>query len=217
VPRIEAKFAGSGHGSDRNGFLQMGKACTICRHNRRHQIEIALAHRVPLRVIAARFAVSLDAVGRHRRNHLSPAMVAAILAAQKPSEVDLEQLQRSEAEGLLSQLVAQRARLQQHADMALELGDVGRAIASERAITSNLELVAKLLGQLVQHHEVTRTSILISADYLQLRHAIVSALRPFPDAARAVGAALHALESEAAKDIGARKAPLTIEHEGATA
>jgi hypothetical protein len=39
------------------------------------------------------------------------------------------------------------------------------------------------------------------------------ALRPFPEAARAVGAALHQLESDAAKDITPRaaKAPLVID------
>jgi hypothetical protein len=49
---------------------------------------------------------------------------AAILAAQRPSEVDLEALQRNEPEGLLAQLVAQRARLQQQGELAMEMGDV---------------------------------------------------------------------------------------------
>ena len=116
-----------------------------------------------LRVLAQRFEVSPDALHRHRHKHLTPTMAAAILAAQQPSVVDLKALQRNEAEGLLSQLVVQRARLQQQSDLALELGNASGAIAAERAITSNLELVAKLLGTLMQRHEVTRTSILISA------------------------------------------------------
>ena len=150
---------------------------------------------------------------RHRHKHLSPQMMAAILAAQKPSEIDLEALQRSEAEGLLAQLVTQRARLQQQSDLALELGNASGAIAAERAITSNLELVAKLLGTIVQRHEVTRTSILISADYLELRQAIVAALRPFPEAARAVGSALHGIETNAARDITEHRRPLVLQAE----
>jgi hypothetical protein len=41
----------------------------------------------------------------------------------------------------------------------------------------------------------------------------VNALQPFPEAARAVGAALHALESKAAADItaNASKRPLMLE------
>jgi hypothetical protein len=194
-----------------------GKRCSICAHPKRHQIEIGLTHHVPMRALAIRFECSQDAIHRHRTNHLTPQMRAAILAAQRPSAVDLEQLQRSESEGILAQLVTQRARLQQHSDLALELGNGAIAIAAERAITGNLELVARLLGTLVQRHEVTRTSILISADYLQLRQSIVTALRPFPDAAMAVGKALHDLEAQAAKTIAARagsgKAPLVIEAE----
>src|SRR5947209_8173910 len=88
--------------------------CTVCKHDRRHQIEVALTHGMSRRVIARRFGVGEFAIGRHARNHLSAAMRAAILTAERPSAVDLEQLQRTEAEGLLSQLVVQRARLQQH-------------------------------------------------------------------------------------------------------
>ena len=167
----------------------------------------------PTRVLAARFNVSQHALHRHRHNHLTPQMAAAILAAQKPSEVDLEQLQASESEGLLAQLVAQRARLQSFSEMALDMGDVAGAVRVERVVTGNLELVSKLLGMLVQRHEVHSTSILVSHDYLELRATIVKALQPFPDAARAVGAALHGLESRAASDIteSAKRRPLLLE------
>jgi len=190
-----------------------GTACSICQHAKRHLIEIGLTHHVPLRVLARRFECSPDALQRHRHNHLTPQMMAAILVAQKPSEIDLETLERGEAEGLLAQLVTQRARLQQHSDLSLELGNAAGAVAAERAITSNLELVAKLLGSIVQRHSTTHTSILISADYLTLRAAIVGALRPYPDAARAVGSALHGIETDAAKAITASKRPLILEHE----
>jgi hypothetical protein len=168
-------------------------------------------HRVPTRVLTKRFGVSKDALSRHRRRHLSPQQAAALLAAHKPTPVDLEKLQASESEGLLAQLIAQRARLQTYAEQALELGDPKAAVSVERGITANLELVAKLLGQLVQQHEVRSTSILVSPDYIALRHAIVKALQPFPEAARAVGAALHVLESKAATDITEASKPLLIE------
>jgi hypothetical protein len=188
--------------------------CSICNHPKRHQLEIGLTYKVPKPALARRFGVSTDALFRHARNHLSPQVKAAILGGDKRSAVDLEALQISESEGLLSQLVVQRARLQQHSDLALELGDIKAAVAVENAITTNLTLVAKLLGQLVQHHEVRRTSILISADYLQLRSALLKALRPYPEAARAVGHALHALESAAAEDItAAGKSSPVIEHQ----
>lgn len=66
---------------------------------------------------------------------------------------------------------------------------------------------------IVQRHDVRSTSLLISADYLAVRQAIVNALRPFPEAARAVGAALQQLESQAADTITQRagKPPLVID------
>ena len=136
-----------------------------------------------------------------------------MLTALRPSEIDLEALQRSESEGLLASLQTQRARLLLLGQMAFEAGEVHAACNVERATTANLELVSKLLGQLVTHHQVTHTSILISSDYLTLRAAIVRALRPYPEAARAVGSALAELETQAAKDITDSKRPLLLEAE----
>lgn len=195
------------------GMGRRGPRCTVCAHPKRHLIEVGLAYGVPIRQLAARFdGVSPHAVHRHRHNHLSPAQAAAILCALKPSEIDLEALQRSESEGLLGQLVSQRARLMKHSEIATQMGAPAVAISAENAIQSNLSLVAKLLGQLVTRHEVKHTSLLISPDYIKLRQAITVALLDFPDAARAVAAALHALEDEAgeAMKAGASK-PLLIE------
>ena len=186
-----------------------GPKCSICTHKARHAIEVGLAHGIAHNALARRYGVGSDAVGRHAANHLSPAMRAAILTAQKPSAIDLEALQASELEGLLTQLVHQRARLQQHVEMAVEFGDIKAAVTAEGAITSNLALVGKLLGMIVQRHDVRSTSLLISADYLAVRQAIVDALRPYPAAAQAVGAALHRLETQAAADITQRAAAKT--------
>ena len=69
-------------------------------------------HRVPVRVLARRFDIPKTTIFRHRRLHMPAQLVAAIAMTQRPTEVDLEALQRSESEGLLGSLVGQRARLQ---------------------------------------------------------------------------------------------------------
>jgi len=194
----------------------LATTCTVCLHPKRHSIEVGLVYRVPARVLARRFDISARALYRHRSNHLSPQIAASILSARKPTEIDLAALQASEAEGLLAQLVTQRARLHIHSEMCAKVGNFAAATSAERAITANLELLGKLLGQFVQLHETKHTSLLISPDYLQLRQALIEALRPFPEAALAVGRALHLLESEAATDITRAangKAPLLIEAE----
>src|SRR5262249_31024454 len=140
-----------------------------------------------------------------------------ILTATAPSKIDLEQLKISESEGLLGSLLAQRARLQQHAEAALECGSVHVAVAAEGKITENLRLVSQLLGQLTQVHEV-RHSVLVSPDYLRLRQVLIETLGPYPDAALAVGQALHQLEAQATKDIEQRardeKRPLVTRRYG---
>jgi hypothetical protein len=192
-----------------------GSPCSICRSKFRHQVEIGLTHGISAPVLAKRFALSRDAILRHSKNHLTPTQRAAILAAQRPSEIDLDALRQTESEGLLGHLVTQRARLQKYGDTAFEFGDVKGAVAVESAIVNNLNLTARLLGQLVQVHDVRHTSLLVSPDYLRMRAALVDALRPFPEAARAVGAALHRLESDAARNItnAGKPAPAVIEHQ----
>jgi hypothetical protein len=195
-------------------MAKTGPQCQVCRHPKRDLIELGLMLGRSLQTLQRRFGLkSTWPLHNHKHRHMTPAQKAAILTCLNPSEIDLEQLQRFESEGLLGALVGQRARLQQLVEMAMAHGSVSGCISAERAITSNLELVGKLLGQLVQHHHVRSTSILISPDYIKLRQAIVTALKPFPEAQRAVGHALHQLESEAAEDIANSKKPLLIEAE----
>lgn len=194
------------------------RPCTICTSEHRHAIEIGLVHLVPAPALAAKFEVSAHAILRHAKNHLSPQMRASILAAEPRTDpIDLEELRTRESEGLLSNLIAQRARILIKGEKALELGDVKASIAAEGAYGASLMLTAKLLGQLVQHHSVQHTSLLVSSDYLRFRTVLVEALRPFPEAARAIAAVLHRLESEAATDITAsakrKPTPVLIEHE----
>lgn len=193
-----------------------GVPCTVCASKNRAQVDIGLVHKVPARALAARFDLSKDAIARHRA-HLSPVQRAALLTASRtPTAIDLEQLRTTESEGLLSQLVAQRARLQQCAELALELADVRASVSAESGITANLALVGKLLGQLVTRHDVRHSSVLLSPDYVRLRQALILALRPHAAAARAVSEALHRIEMEAATEIADSakpvQSPKVIEH-----
>jgi hypothetical protein len=188
-----------------------GPTCKVCGSEQRHLIELGLVHRIPVRVLARRFDIPKSTVFRHRRMHMPAQLVAAIAMASHPSELDIEQLQRSESEGMIGALVGQRARLQMLSEMAFEAGEINAATTVERAITQSLELTSRLLGMIVQRHDVRSTSILISADYLELRGTILMALKPYPEAARAVGAALAKLELGAAQTITESKKPLLLE------
>jgi hypothetical protein len=182
----------------------MGAKCSCCSSPYRREIDLALVARVPCSVIGRRFGVSNDSVERHAKHHLSAVQAAALASAMRPSGIDLDALRESEGSSLLGQLLAQRANLQVIGQAAFEAGNHQAAIAAERAVTDNLDLLSKVLGLIITKHEVRSTSLLISPDYLALRHALVEALRPYPEAARAVGAALRLLEDKAADDIKAK-------------
>jgi hypothetical protein len=130
-----------------------------------------------------------------------------------PSAIDLEQLQRSESESLLATLISQRARLATMAEQALEANLPGIAVRCENAILNNLELVSRLLGQLVSRHEVTSRSILLTPDYLKLRAILIEELRRFPEIASRLAQRIAELEKEAANEIITRagNAPTLID------
>jgi hypothetical protein len=65
----------------------------------------------------------------------------------------------------------------------------------------NLQITGRLLGDL-NVGSITQ-NILIQPVHVEMRVALVDALRPFPEAARAVAAVLHQLEDKAAADIKA--------------
>ena len=188
-----------------------GPLCQVCASKDRHTVELGLVARVPSRVLAQRFGLSRDAILRHSRNHLPAQVRASLLTALRPSDIDLDALRESEGRSLLASLIAQRARLALLSEACFAEGELHAATSVEARITASLELTSRLLGQLVTHHHTTSTSVLISADYLQLRQVLIAALKPFPEAARAVAAALGKLEVTVAEDIAKRDKPLLLE------
>ena len=194
------------------GKNKTGPECHVCVHVRRHLIELALVHKLPMRVIAKRFEVSKWSVFRHRQNHMSPQLIAALTMAQRPADIDLEALQRSESEGLLASLISQRARLALLSEMCFEQGELHAAVTVERATTASLELTSKLLGMIVQRHDVRSTSILIICRLHPAagrhRHRAEAVPR---GCARPSAPPWPSSRLEAAKDIAESKKPLLLE------
>jgi hypothetical protein len=191
--------------------------CQVCAHEKRHQIDLGLICGVPRPTLAARFSVSVDSLARHAKAHVTASQAAAIMTAVQPSQIDLEALTRSESEGLLSSLVTMRARLATIAQQAMEDGLPQVAIRAESATLANLELVSRLLGQLVNRSTIEHVHVSLQPEYLRLRQALVAALRPYPEAMLAVTEALRQIEqSDAAEITKAAKQPVMIEHHGAS-
>jgi hypothetical protein len=126
---------------------------------------------------------------------MPPQLVASLVAAGKPSDIDLEKLRQSESEGLLQHIVAQRGRLYHLLDEAEDLGDLRAASSVHGRILDSLALGAKLLGEINTHAVNVQNNLIVQPEYLELRHLLRQALKPFPNAQRAVAEALRRVEA----------------------
>ena len=151
--------------------------CTVCTHEARAEIERALVAGEAFRNIAERFGTSAAALHRHKADHLPVKLVKA----REAEEV-------AQADDLLEQVRGLQGRALAILDKAEEAGELRTALSAIREARANLELLAKLLGELDERQQV---NVLISPEWLELRAVIVGALEPHP-AAR--GAVLRALE-----------------------
>jgi hypothetical protein len=119
---------------------------------------------------------------------------AAMTRALKPG-IELEKLVQDETIGLLEHLQRIRQTLYTRFDASAEAGDSAAVASLARSLHENLKVSAQKTGELQQHAKATSiTNIVLSADYLQLRALLLSALRRHPDAALAVSTALRQIE-----------------------
>lgn len=63
----------------------MARPCSICKHDQRKAIDLALAAKKSAGSVARSFAVSEDALDRHRRSHLRPGLVRAAASREDVS------------------------------------------------------------------------------------------------------------------------------------
>ena len=158
----------------------MPRNCTVCAHDERHQINVALVHREPYRHIAKRSGVSTAALQRHVRDHLPKLLVEATQA-----------LEVAEADDLLTEVRDLQARTLAILEATEETHEHRVALTAIREARGNLELLARLLGEL---DERPVTNILVSAEWVSVRTVMMEALSPYPEARIAVAEQLSELE-----------------------
>jgi hypothetical protein len=156
----------------------MPRSCTICEHPEREVIDQALVGDASNRSLASLYDVSEAAVRRHKAKHLP----AKLLMAQAAEEM-------AQADTLLGQVRDLQERALDILGKAEEAGELRTALGAIREARGNLELLAKLLGELDERPVV---NLNLSPEWLELRAVIVTALEPHPEAR---GAVLRALES----------------------
>jgi hypothetical protein len=156
----------------------MPRRCTVCAHPEVEAIDTALVAGEPYRSVANRYeSLSQAAVQRHEENHLP-----ATLAKAKDA------LEISRADDLLASVRGLQGRALSILGKAEEAGELRTALSAIREARGNLELLAKLLGELDERPVV---NLNVSPEWLELRTVIVGALDAHPDAR---GAVLLAIE-----------------------
>jgi hypothetical protein len=155
----------------------MPRTCTVCEHPNREEIDRALVAGDANTKLSSVFAVSKQALRRHKGTHLPAKLVRAEMAAEV-----------AQADDLLDQVWdLQRRAL----DRAEETRELRTALSAIREARGNLELLAKLLGELDERPTV---NVLVSAEWVTVRAAMMEALDPYPEARVAVAERLSGLE-----------------------
>jgi hypothetical protein len=150
----------------------MPRSCTVCEHPSREAIDRALVGDASNRSVASLYDVSEAAVRRHKANHLP----AKLVMAQAAEEV-------AQADTLLGQVRDLQQRALEILDKAEEAGELRTALGAIREARGNLELLAKLLGELDERPVV---KLNLSPEWLELRAVIVAALEPHSEARESV-------------------------------
>ena len=178
----------------------MPRTCSICRHPERAAIDKALVAGTPLpRITALYRETSEDALFRHKASHLPVVLARAQQDRQQARAADLagqaaarEEQERVHAIDIVKQLRAINGAALRVLNDAIGAGDREVVLKAAATILRQIELQAKLLGELDERPQV---NVLVTSEWVSVRTALLAALGPFPEARVAVAAQLMALES----------------------
>ena len=179
--------------------------CTACLHPRRAALDAALTAGLSVRIVAGRFSLSRSAVERHAQKHLPFRLLRCHerRSLEKPDELyeEVRALHSHTLEVLRSLQLSlppppaekQEATPEAPPDQAAPPA-AGRAadprllFAAVREVRRNLELCARLQGQLPPAEPDGEQDGASDLDLFVT--AVAEALKPFPEAGRAVAARL---------------------------
>ena len=150
----------------------MPRICTICSNPEREAIGRLLVSGAAVRETSSLYRVSEDALSRHKQEHLP----AKLVKAQEAAEV-------AQADDLLREVKALRAKAISLLMQAEKQGDIRTALTGIREARGCLELMAKLQHELDDRPQV---NVFLSPDWANVEAAILVALNDQPAAKQRV-------------------------------
>ena len=168
--------------------MKTGPKCTICTHADKNLINERIMSGLSARGIAREFPeLNYAAVNRHKTNHLPK----ELLKAKKMQEIDY-------ADKLLDRVEDLYSRAHDIIDKAEDKGSFREAVSAIKEARSNLELTAKLVGQIKTG---THINLTYSPQYVELRQVLVNTLQPYPEVREKVVEALERAEATEIIDV----------------
>lgn len=161
----------------------MPRVCTVCAHPARRAIDKALVSGESVPAVAGRYpTLHQRAVQRHKDEHLPLRLV------QAAAHEDVR-----EALDIVAQLKAINAASLEVLKQATAAGKGGLVLFAVDRIQKQIELQAKLLGELDDRPQI---NVLVTPEWHQVRSLLLTTLAPYADARAAVAASLLTLESK---------------------
>jgi len=162
---------------------RFNRPCKVCLHPKRAQIEREIAAGKLTKSKAALIVgCHKGTVSRHFSRCVAPQVAKIAQQAREKQGINIiQQLERS-------------LQTTQHIiEISLKRGKTRDALKALDVERRQLELTAKLTGQL---HEAPQVNFLLSSEYIQLKQVIIKALEPYPEARQQAALALRGVNDE---------------------
>ena len=150
----------------------MTRVCTVCNHKDVDEINKRLISGESYRSIAKQFEASESAIYRHKESHIPEVLL-------KSNEIKYI----ISADSLLKKVKEEEDFVREMRVSAAADGDIKVALTAVDRALKCIELYAKVLGIIKDQPTI---NIALSSEWIELRTTIVTALKPFPEARRAV-------------------------------
>jgi len=162
--------------------------CAICFHENRRDIERDMREgKLSYRAIGAKYGFSTSPVQSHKRH-----MTDSISLPTTPKLITA-----ADTDTLCEEITTLKERAYGILNKAEKADHLSVAISAVREIRGVLELLGKISGDVR-----TRTvSIHLNPQWIQIRGAVVTALRPYPDALEAFTTAIDDIGGANVSDI----------------
>jgi hypothetical protein len=146
----------------------MARPCSVCKHPQRQDIDQAIINSESVEILSKRYSVTVSSLYRHKDNHLFKALQDSKRA---------QDLVRSDS--IIDRIEDLIRRTEDICSRCERKGDDKTTIKAVHEISRNLELLAKLQGELQTHASF---NVFINPQWQELRTIIVKSLDDYPDA-----------------------------------